>query len=97
MSDTAILERLDRLESKLDTITKTQNADELLDLQGFANLAGISMWGAYRLTKDAPFAKSGRKLYIRRSDAIDWLTRNRRETRSEALSRAARESVGGVL
>lgn len=96
---TAILDRLDelerRLEGKLNKLAESREADpmEMLDVNAFAVLAGVSVW-AVRRWSDVPWSKVGRKLYITRKDAVNYLTANRRETPAEAIRRARQ---GGAL
>jgi excisionase family DNA binding protein len=79
----AIFQKLDRIESRLDTINRPIERNELPDrceIEEAIALTGLSRSAIYKATcKNAiPYQKFGKRLIFSRSALSDWLNKNTR-------------------
>jgi excisionase family DNA binding protein len=87
-----ILERLDRIEAKLD-----QGAEEFLTFDQGADFLGLSPSYCYKLTHTnrLPFYRpGGKKIYFKRSELQKWIEDHRIASVEEVKTRL--DSVGEV-
>lgn len=67
--------------------------DEILGVAELAELAGVTPSTIYHRSHEIPFSKQGKRLYITKKDAVEWLMSNRRETKQEAMGRLSRQAL----
>lgn len=85
-----ILEKLDRLEQKLEEQNLLMK--EVLNFNDACNYLDISASHLYKLTsqKSIPhFCPQGKKLYFNRTELDEWLQRNRQTSTDEIETMAA--------
>ena len=81
-----ILERLDRIEKKLDHLAKrSKSNDELMSIEEVAKYIHYQKTSIYGLVKkrNIPYIKASGKLHFRKSEIDNWLDRRRVKTKSE--------------
>ena len=93
MKQDTIETRLTAIENKLGELLSQH--DELLDLDGFCQLGHIPKSSAYRIIKFCPSFKKGKRIYVKRSDAFNFFTSNKRMSVDEMMSLAADSVVNG--
>lgn len=78
--------RLDRIECRLDQISDSKQP-EFVGLEQACQITDLSKSALYKKTskKEINFYKSGKKLLFRRSELIDFISRNR--IRAEILQK----------
>lgn len=88
---TPIVDRLDRIEAKLDAISKQESAELVLDAKEAASYLDISLSHLYRLTSERRIHYSkpnNGRIYFKRSDLETYATSMRVSTRDEIRSLA---------
>lgn len=83
---------LARIERRLETVERLlqENTDDVLDIDALHKLTGLSKSAIYQKTchrageaPELPHFKQGKRLYFRRSEILQWLTRNRVKDREQ--------------
>ena len=81
-----IIERLDRIEAKLDALPGKESAKQVLDAKEAAEYLGVSVHHIYRLTSThrVPYHKpAGGRIYFKLADLVEYLTSGRVCSRDE--------------
>lgn len=83
-----ILERLDRIEKKLDEIQKEKNQksnDELMTIEELANYINYEKTSIYGLVqkRKIPYIKASGKLHFRKYQIDEWLDSRKVKSKSE--------------
>lgn len=84
-----IMDKLNTIENLLKTVMKNDNGTvtitEVLNLKRAAEYVSLSKSAIYKKTseRNIPHFKQGKKLFFKRSELDDWLTRNRISTHAE--------------
>lgn len=62
-----------------------QAVPEILDVDGAAALLGVSTGWIYKLThrREVPFNKTGKRVYFKRQELVEWVTRIRVKSQAE--------------
>lgn len=90
---TPIIERLDRIEAKLDVIPGKETGKEVLDAKEAASFLDISLSHLYRLTSERRIRYSkpnGGRIYFKRTDLEEYATSMKVSTRDEIEALAQR-------
>jgi|GEM_PF-2049700 len=83
---TTIMERLDRIEGRLNAICTQEPAEQILDAKGASKYLDISLSHLYRLTNERRiryYKPSGGRIYFKRSDLVEYATSMNVSTRDE--------------
>ena len=87
-----IVDRLDKIETLLKQLVKTENiappvlaVNEILNTNQAADYLSITKSTLYKHTaeREIPHYKNGKKLYFKRVELEEWLTRHRITTKGE--------------
>jgi len=93
-----IMERLNSIERLLVDIQRNRNSEikgaiftnEILTVEQAAKFLNISRMTVYKHTSDRnlPHYKTGKRLYFKRGELEEWLTKNRIKTREDIENEA---------
>ncbi|APG59016.1 helix-turn-helix transcriptional regulator [Christiangramia salexigens] len=80
-----ILERLDRIERKLDLLENGPSQDQLMTIEEVAQYIHYQKTSIYGLVqkRKIPFIKGSGKLHFRKSEIDNWLDQRKVKTKSE--------------
>jgi excisionase family DNA binding protein len=62
-----------------------QSVPEILDCDGAARFLGLSKGRVYKMTsgKEVPYYTTGKRVYFKRDELVEWVTRHRIKPHSE--------------
>ena len=89
-----ILDKLNNIENLLKTVMKNDNGTvtitEVLNLNQAAEYVSLSKSAIYKKTseRNIPHFKNGKKLYFKKSELDDWLTKHKIDTQEEIEKQA---------
>lgn len=80
-----IIEKINKLEGRLDQLTNSKPQTELLNINQAATLLNLSVSTIYsKVCKgELPVLKPGRKLHFDKSELLDYIKAGKKETKQE--------------
>ena len=81
-----ILEKLNNIEKAIEKLNTSSNSDDdFMNIEQVASFVGLSKATVYGLTHERkiPHFKAGKRLYFKKSDIVNWITKNRVNTKQE--------------
>lgn len=92
-----LLDRIDTLERKIDTLTPQRIPHTTIDIQAASKIIGKSIPTIYRLvrTGEIPVYKRGQKLYFVEDELREWITTSP-ITKNKSKSSAAKDYIEGL-
>jgi excisionase family DNA binding protein len=81
-----ILEKLNSIEKAIEKLNAQPNSDDVfMNIEQVASFVGLSKTTIYGLTHDRsiPHFKTGKRLYFRKSEIVNWITSSKVNTKQE--------------
>lgn len=86
-----ILEKLKSIENAIEKLNTVSNTDDdFMNIEQVASFIGLSKATIYGLTheRSIPHFKTGKRLYFKKSDIVNWITSTKIRTKQELNERA---------
>lgn len=92
-----LLDRIDTLERKIDTLTPQRIPHSTIDIQAASKIIGKSVPTIYRLvrTGEIPVYKRGQKLYFVEDELKEWITKAP-IIKNKSKANTARDYIDGL-
>jgi excisionase family DNA binding protein len=90
-----ILEKLNSIEKAIDKLNTQPNSDDVfMNIEQVASFVGLSKATIYGLTheRSIPHFKTGKRLYFKKSEIVNWITTSKVNTKQE-LNQLADEYI----
>lgn len=86
-----ILEKLNSIENSIEKLNTASNTDDgFMNIEQVASFIGLSKTTIYGLTheRSIPRFKTGKRLYFKKSEIVNWITSTKVTTKQELNERA---------